>query len=192
MPCQSNKLQSFTVRQEFGKIAQRSYSYSTCLAYEQGSRKAFLITVAEEENMSQTSLCCNLTQDSHTQLHHTWTIESACYFSCCGWHIKPCTISQSNIWTRKLSVYSGKCAYCCCDSSKTIHAFFVSYTQLLMLDASWNSFCANSGHFSGYDMWHARYIYIGCEACTNIGKQVVWAEQQMLYCMAKPLAADMV
>lgn len=49
--------------------------------------------------------------------------------------------------------------------SKTVHAFFLffkSYTQLLMLPRldSWNSLCANSGHFGGYDMWHARYIYI--------------------------------
>lgn len=30
---------------------------------------------------------------------------------------------------------------------------------------SWNSLCANSGHFNGYDMWHARYIYIVYDEC---------------------------
>ena len=38
-------------------------------------------------------------------------------------------------------------------------------------------------------MWHARYIYIVYEECTNIDKQVVQVEQQMLHCMAKPRAA---
>lgn len=84
MHCQSNKLQSFTVWQEFGKIAWRSYSYSMGLLYEWGSMKAFLITVAEEENMSQTSLRCNRTQSSHTQLLHAWTIKMFLLFFMLG------------------------------------------------------------------------------------------------------------
>lgn len=94
MHCQSNKLQSFTVWQDFGKIAQRSYSYSTCLLYEWVSRKAFLITVAEEENMSQTSLCWNPTRAATPSYTMHEQSEHLCNFSCFEWHIKPRTFTQ--------------------------------------------------------------------------------------------------
>lgn len=66
----------------------------------------------------------------------------------------------------------------------------LSHTQLLMPPRfdRWNSLWANfSRHFSGYDMWNARYIYIVYKECTKIGKQMVWAKQQMLQCMAKTM-----
>ncbi len=156
-----------------------------------GSKKGFLITVAEEENMSRTRLCCNRTRAATPSSTMHEQSEHSCYFSCFGRHIRPRKNNHPGI---PISVF--QCLQrggWMCWLHKTVHAFFFTHTQLLMWPRwnSWNSLCANS-HFSSYDMWHARYIYIVYEEWTNIGKQVVRVERQMLHCTTKPWVASLV
>lgn len=174
MHCQSNKLRSFTVWQEFGKIAQRSYSYSTCLLYEQGSRKPFLITVAGEENMSHTSLYCNVTQNSHTQPHRAGTIKTVMLFFM--------------LWV----------TYQALNNLSFLHFSGIQCLQrggcILLLWLKWNYSCILFERTFNYWCCHGWTVETACvqtqgtlvvmthgmqdtyivhEECTNIGKQVV-------------------
>lgn len=146
---------------------------------------------AGEENMSRTSLCCNLTPEQPLPAAPCMNNQRrSCYSSWFGWHIRPWAIdifqwinvTRSGERRGCISLMWLKHNYPCI-LSPFLFIFFLSLIQLLMPSqlGSWKSLCANfTKRLSAHGMWRARYI------------DMVWAENKYRQAGGASYAADAV